>query len=149
MNSVNIIGNLTADPILKPVGTTQVCEFSIACNEVFYVGEGQQREKKEVVHFFNAQCWGARGESLAKFFSRGKPIALSGMLKQDRWEKDGQKQSRVYIRVEGWDFCGGDAKKATTAIDGEVEHNDPDWGGNDTPKKAPLQQTVSDDDLPM
>ncbi len=144
MNNVSIIGNITADPKLKPVGSTQVCEFSIACNEVFYIGEGQHREKKEVVHYFDVQCWGARGEALAKFFTKGKPIAITGTLKQDRWEKEGEKRSKVYIRVESWDFAGGDRKE------GEPK----DWDDakaqaekREGAQKAPAQ--VDEDNIPL
>lgn len=135
MNNISIIGNITADPKLKPVGSTQVCEFSIACNEVFYSGPEGSKTKQEVVHYFDCQCWSSRGESLAKYFSKGKPIAITGALRQDRWEKEGEKRSRVYIRVENWDFCGGDRKE------GEPK----DWD-DAKPKATGVDPT---DDIPL
>lgn len=142
MNTCCLIGNLTRTPELKPVGTTQVCEFSIAVNEVFYAGPEGNKEKKEVVHYFDCQCWGPRGESLAKYFTKGKPIAVTGALRQDRWEQEGQKRSKVYIRVENWDFAGGDRKEA-----------DPkDWDDardKATPSARATVPADDDQDLPM
>lgn len=102
MNNLSIIGNLTADPVTRTVGQSTVTDFSIAVNEVYYKDE----KKVENVHFFNCTAWGARGENIAKYFTKGQKIALTGSLGQDRWEKDGEKRSVVKIKVEGFDFCG-------------------------------------------
>ena len=39
-------------------------------------------------------------ENLKPKLIKGRQITVSGYLKQDRWEKDGQKQSRVQIIAE-------------------------------------------------
>lgn len=103
MNQCQIIGNLTADVTLKPVGENQVADFSIAVNEVFY---NAKKEKVENVHYFNCVAWGKLGENIAKFFTKGQKIALTASLRQDRWEKDGEKRSVVKLNVTGFDFCG-------------------------------------------
>lgn len=132
MNQLSIIGNLTADPITKTVGDNSVCEFSIAYNEVYY---NAAKQKVENVHFFNCVAWGKLGENIAKFFTKGQKIALTGGISQDRWEKDGEKRSVVKIRVQGFDFCGskegapesgGQTRSAPPAKDADLDPDDGD-----------------------
>lgn len=138
MNSISIIGNITADLETKTVGTTSVCEFSIAVNEVYY---DAQKTKVEKVHFFNCSAWGKMGENIAQYFSKGQKIALVGSLAQDRWEKDGEKRSVVKIRVNTFDFCGD--KKPQ----GEQDNSSPE---RRAPAKDPdLDQIDVDQDIPF
>lgn len=46
-------------------------------------------------------------ESLKQYLVKGKSVAVEGILKQDRWEKDGQKHSRVRIIAESLQLLGG------------------------------------------
>lgn len=108
MNHIAIIGNITADLQTKQVGQSSVCEFSIAVNEVYY---DANKKKIEKVHFFDCSAWGNTGDNIAKFFIKGQKIAIVGTLKQDRWEKDGEKRSKVVIRVDSFDFCGDGGKR--------------------------------------
>lgn len=135
MNHIAIIGNITADLTTKAVGQSSVCEFSIAVNEVYY---DQQKQKVEKVHFFDCSAWGNTGDNIAKFFSKGQKIALTGQLKQDRWEKDGEKRSKVGIRVDSFDFCGdkkqgGDTQHAPSGDRPQSPKGDPDLDSEEVP----------------
>lgn len=101
MNSVNVIGNLTRDVELKHVGESAVAKFGIAVNE----RRKKNGEWVEVAHFFDVETWNG-AEACAKYLSRGRQVAVSGSLAQDRWEQDGQKRSRVYVKAERVDFIG-------------------------------------------
>ncbi len=105
VNMVIVAGNLTRDPELKhlPSGSA-VCGFSIAVNERYKSADG---ERKEVTHFFDCEAWGKTGEAVAQYMSKGKPIFVQGNLKQESWDQDGQRRSRVKIRVESFQFVGG------------------------------------------
>ena len=87
-----------------------------------YVGNGQaranvsiavNRSKKngdqwiEEVNYFNITIWGKTAENLKPYLTKGKQICVEGHLKQDRWEKDGQKQSRVTIVADQVQLLGG------------------------------------------
>ncbi len=41
------------------------------------------------------------------YLTKGKQIAIQGSLRQNRWEKDGQKQSRVVIVADSVELLGG------------------------------------------
>jgi len=90
-NSVNVVGRLTADPVLKYTQSGKgVCEFSIANNRTF--GE------KENVYFFNCVAWGKVAEVVSEHLRKGHQVAVSGNLEQRRWETDeGAKRSIIQI----------------------------------------------------
>lgn len=94
INHVTVSGNLTRDPESRalPSGTA-VTTFSIAYNERRKVNE----EWVDVPHFFDITAFGGQGEWLARNIGKGDPVTVSGQLEQQRWEKDGEKRSKVAI----------------------------------------------------
>ena len=109
LNHVTLIGRLTQD-----LGSDE--------RSFGYVGNGQaranvsiavNRSKKngdqwiEEVNYFNITIWGKTAENLKPYLTKGKQICVEGHLKQDRWEKDGQKQSRVTIVADNVQLLGG------------------------------------------
>ena len=107
INQVVIIGRLTRDAELSytPSGTA-ACKFSIAINERRKAGDGW----KDDVNYFDVVLWGQHGESLNKYLTKGKQIATTGKLTQDRWiTKDGQNRSKVVITALTIQLLGGTA----------------------------------------
>ena len=81
-----------------------VCKFGLAINRNFKDAEGNRREEAT---FVDVESFGPRGEALAKFFSKGKPIFVEGRLKLDQWESQtGEKRSRLLVDLENWEFVG-------------------------------------------
>jgi single-strand DNA-binding protein len=97
MNIVAMVGNLTADPEIKysPSGLA-VATVRIAQNRYYKQGEEWQEETS----YFTLTAFGKTAEGIVNKYSRGDKIVFNGRLKQERWEKDGQKHSRVVIIVE-------------------------------------------------
>ena len=105
LNKVLLIGNLTRDPDVRmlPSGRS-VCKFGLAINRNFKDAEGNRREETT---FVDVESFGPRGEALAKFFSKGKPIFVEGRLKLDQWESQtGEKRSKLLVDLENWEFVG-------------------------------------------
>ena len=94
MNKVQILGTLVRNVELQyaPIGTA-IAKVGIAVNKR-YTSNG---EKKEEVSYFNCVSFGKTAENINAYFFKGSRILISGELKEDRWEKDGHKQSRVSI----------------------------------------------------
>jgi len=113
------IGRLTRNPEIKKVTVrgeeTSVCNFSIA------VGEN-----KDDASFFEVVCWGKIAENVAKYCFRGNRVCVSGRLKQDRWEKDGNKREKVRINNAMVQFLTPKPKE------GEAK-TEPPHTGNDAP----------------
>lgn len=102
INSVVLIGRLTKDPELRHTpGGTAVCELSLAVNGREKDASGDWAERAD---FFDVTVWGNQGENCARYLSKGKQCAVDGRLRQDRWEKDGQKRSAVKIIANSVQF---------------------------------------------
>ena len=99
-NSLTQVGRLTRDPEERslPDGGF-LCEFTVASNR----GKGDREETL----FMDWTAWGKAAETIVKFFEKGKPILVTGRLKTDRWEKDGQNRSKVCGTVSEFAFVGG------------------------------------------
>ncbi|MDC1141994.1 single-stranded DNA-binding protein [Planctomycetota bacterium] len=110
MNIVAIIGNITKQPeIQKTKGGKEYTEFGIAVNETWKDKNGS---KQEAVSFFNIVSWGKQAGIICKHFEKGQQIHVTGKLRQERWEKNGQKHYRVNIIMN--DFGFGQRPKNST-----------------------------------
>lgn len=102
-NRVVLVGNLTRDVELRyiPSGTA-VTDISLAVNE---------RVKKndqwvEEANFFDVTLWGRTAEVAAEYLSKGSSVLIEGRLKQDKWEQDGQKKSKIKVVGERMQMLG-------------------------------------------
>ena len=140
INLVVLAGNMVRDPELRytPSGTA-VCDFTIANNET-WMTDG---EKKEKVNFVNCICWGKRGEVIAEWFQKGKPIQVEGKLDFSSWEtKEGEKRSQLKINVKDFDFIGG--KPEGGGGGGAVRE-----GGADNPSFPEPRVAVNEEEIPF
>ena len=109
-NSIILIGRITKDcgadeRSFSYVGNgTAKAVVSLAVNRSVKKGDKWEDE----VSFIDVTIWGKTAENLKASLVKGKQICVRGYLKQDRWEKDGQKQSRLNVVAESVQLlCGG------------------------------------------
>ena len=94
INNVTLVGRLTKDADIRyTTSGTAVLNFSVAVNESRKQGE----QWVEEVSFFDVTLFGKMGESIHQYMSKGKQVAVSGRLQQQRWQKDGQNYSRIAV----------------------------------------------------
>ena len=86
--------------------------------------------------FFDVTIWGKTAEKLKPYLLKGRQITIEGYLKQDRWEKDGQKQSRIGIVAENV-WLGGGRDNSSTNTNKGVESN-PRGNTDDFPEDVPF-----------
>ena len=109
LNHVVLIGRITRDlgadeRSFGYVGNGQArANVSIAVNRSHKSGE----QYVEEANFFDVTIWGKTAENLKPYLTKGKQICVDGYLKQDRWEKDGQKFSKVSIVANNVQLLGG------------------------------------------
>jgi len=133
-NRVILMGRLTRDPELRYTGGgTAVCNFAIAVNRRVKKGDDWAEEAS----FFDIVAFGKRGEAIAEYLSKGRPIFVEGELQQRRWEgQDGQKRSRIEVLANRFEF-----------IDSRGEGSGaPGAGGPDGDDAPP---PLEDDDIPF
>lgn len=107
LNNVNIIGRMTRDIDdssfrYTPNGTACL-KLSLAVNRSAKK-DGQWTDE---VSYIDVTVWGKQAESIKQYLGKGKQVAVSGYLKQDRWEKEGHKQSKVGIVADSVQLLGG------------------------------------------
>ena len=104
LNHVTLIGRLTRDAELKYTpGGLAISSFSRAVNRRRKNGDQWVDE----VSYFDINLYGKPAESLKQYLTKGKQVAVDGELRQDRWEKDGQNHSRIYIAANNVQLLGG------------------------------------------
>src|SRR3954463_4777476 len=103
-NRVVLVGNLTRDPELRyiPSGTA-VSDIGLAVNDRVKRGDQWVDE----VTFVDITLWGRTAEIANEYLSKGAPVLIEGRLKQDRWEKDGQKHSKLKVTCDRMQMLGG------------------------------------------
>lgn len=102
VNKVIMIGRLTHDAALTyTAGGSAIINFSIA------VDHKKNKDGSADTSYFQCKAFGKIGENLKPYLIKGKQVGIVGYNKQDRWEKDGQKQSRVIINCEEIQLLGG------------------------------------------
>jgi single-strand DNA-binding protein len=113
VNHTILIGRLTRDAELKyTAGGVAVGKFSIAVNK--RVKKGEAWEDK--VSFFEIVQWGKSAEALNQYLVKGKQVAVSGELEQDRWEHEGKNMSKVYVTAHNVQLLGGQAGQGSAPV---------------------------------
>lgn len=96
INHVVLVGRVTKDTELRYMTSgTALCRFSLAVNRSFK----KDNEWQDEVSFFDLTLFGEKASSLYKYLVKGTRIAVQGSLQQERWEHNGQKQSKVAVIV--------------------------------------------------
>ena len=119
LNNVTIIGRVTQEIGENDFGyiSTGTAKLSlhIANNESRKKGE----EWVDETSFFDVTVWGKTAENLKAKIRKGLLVAVSGRIKQDRWEKDGQKKSRIYISADSLQILEKTEKAETKPADND------------------------------
>jgi single-strand DNA-binding protein len=133
INRVVLTGNLTADPELRslPSGTS-VCRLRLATNT--RRKDSASGEWADKPNYFDITVWGAHGETVARYTTKGSSIAIDGRLEWREWDGEHGKRQAVDIIADTVQFLGspnGRAKndEAPAPTDDEA----PATGGDDIP----------------
>ena len=137
LNSINISGNICADPELRHLESGMaVCTLRLASNQKRKDANGNVHED---TCFVDVTVWGNSAEAAAKYLTKGSGVLVSGRLRYETWETDGQKRSRHTINCQAWSFPPG-------------KRQDSDGGGQGGNEPAATGQTsgaAGEDEMPF
>lgn len=127
-NKVILLGNLTRDPETRATsGGQSVTNVSLAVNRSWTDSNGQRQEATD---FIECDAWGQRGETIAKYFSKGRQILVSGRLSQQSWDdkETGKKRSTIRVVIDEFSFVNdgkgsGNNQTAAPASNKKVEQD--------------------------
>lgn len=67
---------------------------------IAYNRKPMKEGEKGAVDFIEVKVWGKNAEAVAEACdAKGVPLIVTGPIRQDRWEKNGQKQSRLTVEA--------------------------------------------------
>lgn len=99
MNKLIIIGNLCNNPELRSTSSgVSVCSFTVAVNRK-KTKDGQQE-----ADYFNVTAWRERGETCAKYLSKGKKVAVVGPVSVRTWESNGKHGASLEVTADEVEF---------------------------------------------
>jgi len=144
INSVNITGRLTKDPIIrKTANDKSVASFSIAVDKPTKQGEPSEAS------FFDCVAWGLAADWIASDCSKGTKIAINGRLDQRRYvDKNGMNRSTVEIIVDRYDAMTSKASRNTAAPASQSVYTK-DMGSSMNDQEYDEGLMIDDDSLPF
>ena len=98
------IGTMTRDIEIKKFTNGQVGNFTIAVNSSYKKADGT---KVDEVTFLDCKATNKLCDVIAEYSGKGLQIMLDGTIKQQNWEKDGVKHSKLVLNVETMQLLGG------------------------------------------
>jgi single-strand DNA-binding protein len=104
-NRIIIVGYLGRDAEVRYTpGGTPVCDFSIATTER---RKDRSGESSDITTWFRVALWGARGESLSQYLTKGKQVFVDGRLRQEEYtDRDGNRRTNLQVDASDVQFVG-------------------------------------------
>ena len=100
LNSIVLIGRITQEVSEQDFGYISTGSAKLT----LHIANNESRKKgdnwEDSPSYFDVVYWGKPAENLKAKIHKGMLIGISGRIKQDRWEKDGQKKSKIYINAD-------------------------------------------------
>lgn len=101
MNSVTLLGRLTADPEIKDLGgDSRLARFTLAVNREF------RTNGQETSDFIRCTCFGRTAQLAERYFHKGMLICCRGWIETGKYtNKDGRTVFTTDVRVERAEFA--------------------------------------------
>lgn len=116
MNQITLTGRLTDSPkITYSAGSDPVAHavFNFAVPDMSMKRDGQGNHPTD---FFRCTCWNRLAEVIEKHCTKGTKLLINGRLKNNNYEKDGQKIYGNEILIDTLEFL--ETKRPTTETEG-------------------------------
>jgi single-strand DNA-binding protein len=142
MNSINLIGRMTATPELKQTTTGKaVCNFDIAVD---------RPRQKDVTDFFTVVAWNGTAEYVCKYATKGENLAVCGVLTTRAYEdRDGNKRKVYEILADTVHVIFG-KKSDNSEPNGNAAPSFVPFNPQPAPaKQTSFEELQNDDDLPF
>ena len=110
MNTVQLIGRLTADPNADTTPTGKsVCRMRLAV-------PGFNRDATPV--FIDVEAWNKLAEACDAHLEKGRRVSVTGRIAHDQWQaEDGSKRQRHYVVADNIEFL--DARKVGVQVEAD------------------------------
>lgn len=122
MKKLSIIGNITADAVIRDVNSKKVINFSVAVNEKYTDKNGQKVEKATT--FFKCAIW-RDNTNIAQYIRKGDKIFIEGSPEVETYQnKNGETVANIKINVREVELLGGNVKPKTETQENNNSHSE-------------------------
>lgn len=145
MNTVNLLGNLVADPELRGQNSN-VANFRIAVQRPF---KNKQTDEYET-DFITCVAFGKTAEIIANNFKKGNKIGVTGSIQTGSYEKDGQRVYTTDVAVNQVTFVerkNNNAQSNNQQQNGQAQSDNNPFSNGMQNANGPID--ISDEDLPF
>ena len=142
MNTVALMGRLTADPELKhtPNGIATT-SFTIAVD---------RHTKEKQTDFIHCVAWRQTAELICKYFHKGKMIGLEGSIQTRNYtDQDGNKRNATEVLVENVSFCESKKSENHSQPSSSAPAAAAPTPGYSSGSSENFEEITLDDDLPF
>lgn len=121
LNQIVIMGRLVRDPELRKTQSgISVVSFTVACERDYKQGD------EKLTDFIDCTAWRGVADFVAKNFSKGRMICVTGSLNSRKWQdKDGKNRISWEIQVQNTYFAdskpSGSASVKEEKADADIE----------------------------
>lgn len=121
LNSVIIMGRLTADPELRTTTSgLSVTSFTVAVDRNYKSGDERQTD------FINCVAWRATADFVTRYFRKGQMIAVQGSLQVRNYEdKNGNKRTAYDVVADNVSFCGSKSESGNNNFGAQRQESAP------------------------
>ena len=146
INRVILVGRLVKDAELKfTSASTPVARFSVAVNRSRKNGDQWEEE----VSYIDIVLWGRSAESISRFLTKGKQVAVEGELRQNRWEQDGQQRSKLEVVAGNVQLLGSGTPAGNGNGNAPSQGQQGGFNRKSAPASAPEPDHFDDDGIPF
>jgi single-strand DNA-binding protein len=142
MNSINIIGRITAEPELKATQSgISVCSFTLAV---------KRPRVKDTTDFLPVVAWRQSAEYISKYAHKGNVVAVSGVLTTRKYETaQGDKRVAYEIVADSVSVLSGNDSSQTSQMPAQDANgaNAPAYTSEGVPPE--FEMISVDGDLPF
>lgn len=147
-NDVNVavvVGRLTKDTEYRTFQSgSSVCTFSVAVNRRVKRGDNWEDEP----NYIEVQLYGKSAENLRQYLTKGRQVSVNGELRQQSWEQNGQKRSKLIIVAGNVQLLSSPSANGQTE-NGKAGVNTPADGGNAAAQPMSGGPEDFEDDIPF
>ena len=104
VNQVILLGNVTKEPDVKTIGSTQVAKFTIATSEGGYTKQ-DGTQVPERTQFHNVDAWRGLANVVQKLVHKGDSVYVQGHIEYSEREDGGKKVRFTNIIADDVSLC--------------------------------------------
>lgn len=104
MNQISLTGRLTEDPMISYRAGNEPVAHAVFNFAVPDMSMKRDEQGNYPTDYFRCSCWGRMAETVEKHCTKGMKLLITGKLKNNNYEKNGQKIYSNEVVIDSLEF---------------------------------------------